>query len=128
MPMYDYQCSHCNTDFTLFQSMQETSPQTRCGCGEMANKVYHAPMAFVESECPPHRAPKTGEIITSNAQRREFMARNNLMDANDFTPDFIEREQAERKRKNDQAAAKAYDYLPNGMKPETVLNEVLDGN
>lgn len=83
-------------------------------------------MVQVESDCPPHRAPKTGEMITTNKQRREFMARNGFIDANDFKPDFLFREQKERKRKAEKDAAKAYDYLPGGMTPEKVMKEVLN--
>ena len=125
MPIYSYRCDHCSTDFDLFQTMAETSPQTKCECGQTAKKVYHAPMAFIETECPAHKAPITGEMITTNAQRREFMARNNLIDANDFTPDYLFKEQKERRQKLNKEAAKAYEDLPSGLTPETVLNEVL---
>lgn len=126
MPMYSYKCSESGTEFDRFERMAETGKETTCKCGAVAPKVYHSPMAFVESECPVHKAPVTGETITTNRQRREFMKRNNLVDANDFTPDFLMREQKKRREKIDREAAKAYDYLPNGMKPEQVIKEVTN--
>lgn len=113
--------------FDRFERMAETGTETGCRCGAVAKKVYHAPMAHVESECPPHRAPKTGEIITTNKQRREFMARNGLIDANDFKPDFVIRQQKEMKARLKKEAEKAYADLPRGLTPETVIKEVTHG-
>lgn len=127
MPIYSYRCSETGVEFDRFERMAETEKSTTCGCGAVAPKVYHAPMAFVESDCPPHIAPKTGERITTNRQRREFMAREGFVDANDFKPDFVIREQKARRERLEKKAAKAYDNLPPGMKPETVIKEVLNG-
>jgi len=126
MPMYSYKCTNSGTEFDRFERMADTGTETTCECGANAKKVYHAPMGFVESDCPPHKAPKTGEWMTSNRQRREFMKREGLVDANDFTPDYIFREQKKRREKADREAAKAYEYLPNGVKPETILKEALN--
>lgn len=125
MPMYSYKCSATGAVFDRVQSMKETGTEVECNCGAIAKKVYHAPMAWVETDCPPHKAPRTGEMITTNKQRREFMAKNSLIDAGDFTPDFVFRESAERKRKLNEEAAKAYADLPDGLTPEKVLDEVL---
>jgi hypothetical protein len=54
------------------------------------------------------------------------MARNNLIDANDFKPDFVIREQKKRRDALKAEAAKAYADLPKGMKPETILKEVIN--
>jgi hypothetical protein len=125
--MYSYKCSASGAVFDRFESMKETGRETVCRCGASAPKFYqNPPMGHVESDCPPHIAPGTGEQITSNRQRREFMARNGLMDANDFTPEYQARKAKERREKVEREAAKAYEYLPNGMKPETVLKEVLN--
>ena len=125
MPIYSYRCSETGTEFDRFERMAETGTETECRCGALAKKVYHAPMAHVESDCPPHRAPRTGEIIDSNKKRREFMRRNNLIDANDFKPDFVIREQQKRREALKREAEKAYADLPKGMTPQKVLNEVL---
>ena len=126
MPLYSYKCSATGAVFDRFESMKETGRETVCQCGAAAPKFYQTPpMGFVESDCTPHKAPRTGEIINSNHKRREFMKRNGLMDANDFTPDYIFREQKKRRDALKREAAKAYEDLPSGMKPEKVLNEVL---
>ena len=124
MPIYSYRCSETGVEFDRFERMKDTGHSTSCECGARAQKVYHAPMAWVESDCPPHIAPRTGEKITTNRQRREFMARENLVDANDFKPEFVIREQKARREKLKREAAKAYDNLPQGMKPEAILKEV----
>ena len=127
MPMYSFKCSASGAVFDRFESMKETGWHTTCQCGATADKqILHAPMGHVESDCPPHIAPVTGEKITTNRERREFMARNGLMDGNDFTPEWQAREAKKRREKVERDAAKAYDYLPNGMKPETVMKEVLN--
>jgi putative FmdB family regulatory protein len=125
MPIYSYKCSATGEEFDRFERMTDTGKSVTCQCGANAPKVYHAPMAFVESDCPPHIAPKTGEKITTNRQRREYMARENMVDANDFKPDFVIREQKARRERLRREAAKAYNNLPQGMTPETVIKEVL---
>lgn len=127
MPMYSYKCDSTGVEFDRFERMADTGPETDCQCGANAQKVYHAPMGFVESDCPPHKAPRTGEWITSNRQRREFMKRNNLIDANDFTPSFVHREQKKRRDALKAEAAKAYEGLPKGMTPENILKEAKNG-
>lgn len=125
MPIYSYKCAATGEQFDRFERMKETGKSTVCACGSDASKVYHSPMAFVESDCPPHKAPITGEIISSNKQRAEFMRRNGLIDGNDFSPSYLARENKERRERLNREAEKAYDYLPNGLKPETVLKEAL---
>lgn len=126
MPLYSYRCSETGVVFDRFESMKETGRETVCQCGANAPKVIlQAPMGHVESDCPPHRAPVTGEWITTNRQRREYMKRNKMVDANDFTPDFVFREQKKRREKLKSEAAKLYDNLPSGLKPEKVLQEAI---
>lgn len=122
--MYSYKCSATGAEFDRFERMTETGKSVTCQCGANAPKVYHASMAWVETDCPPHIAPRTGEKITTNRQRREFMARNNLIDANDFKPEVVVREQQQRRAKLKAEAAKAYADLPKGLTPEKVLKEV----
>lgn len=124
MPMYSYKCSATGAVFDRFESMKETGTKVECNCGAIAKKVYHAPMAWVETDCPPHIAPRTGEKITTNKQRREFMAREGLMDANDFTPEFMRKRDKERRRKREAQAAKLYEDLPKGLTPEKVIKEI----
>lgn len=126
MPLYSYKCSATGAVFDRFESMKETGTETVCECGASAPKFYQTPpMGHVESDCPPHRAPRTGEVIDSNRKRREFMKRNNLIDANDFTPDFVVREQKQRREKLQREARKAYDNLPPGLTPERVIKEAI---
>lgn len=42
-------------------------------------------MGYVQRDCH-YMCPVTRKPVTSNAQRREIMAANGLMDANDFKP------------------------------------------
>ena len=126
MPMYSYRCSASSAVFDRFERMTETGKETKCNCGAIAKKVYHSPMAFVETECPIHRAPVTGEMITTNKQRREFMARNGLMDAGDFTPEYVIGKQNKRRAALKREADKLYADLPKGMTPEKIMNEVLN--
>lgn len=126
MPIYSYKCSETGAVFDRFESMKDTGRKTQCKCGSTAPKYYQTPpMGFVEADVPPHKAPRTGEIINSNRKRREFMKRENLIDANDFTPDFVFREQKKRRDALKQEARKAYEDLPKGLTPEKVIREAI---
>lgn len=94
MPLYTFKCGDCGSvqdDVLLHMVDIGTDAEPSC-CGARMTQVLHVPMATVQGECH-YVCPKTGEKITSRKQRAENFARNGLMDANDFTPDYLHREQ-----------------------------------
>ena len=81
-------------------------------------QVFTTPrMGSVQQECH-YVCPATGERITSWRQRANNFAKNNLMDANDFTPDYLRRK---RKQHRDHLTK-----LANGLPmPEGYTHEKL---
>lgn len=91
MPMYDFKCPKCERKFlnVHLPITHESRDRPWC-CGQVTD--YHitsVPMVhWVDPVIEPFRsiATKGREVITNTRQRREYMKRNDLIDANDFTP------------------------------------------
>ena len=91
--IYDFQCKECGDtmiDVVLpLKHLVEERPQC---CGKtMAFYITKAPgVHFKHYEFKPFRVKDDAfaepEVITSHRKKREFMARNDLVDANDFGP------------------------------------------
>ena len=98
--LYDFRCTECGTErenVLLPMSAIGTDAEPHC-CGQRMSQYFQPgrrTMATVQGECH-YKCPKTGELITSRRQRANNFARHGLMDANDFTPDFVKREQDEK--------------------------------
>jgi hypothetical protein len=102
MPYYDFACERCGTvlenQFLRITHLPDEKPEC---CDEPMN--YHIttpPMVhWTDPVIEPFRNPAASRedkdaVITSKRQRREFMVKNDLVDANDFIPP-TPREQAE---------------------------------
>jgi hypothetical protein len=61
--------------------------------------IKKAPMGFVDREVN-YICPVTNQQVTSRRKRNDIMARNNLVDANDLTPSYMEREKAREQHLN----------------------------
>lgn len=102
MPTYDFKCKECGhieEDVIMPITHQREDLPFHCS-GRMQYHITSAPMvSWIDPVIEPFRNPaaKRGDkdaVITSQKQRREFMEKNNLVDANDFKPP-THQEQAE---------------------------------
>ena len=90
MAIYDFKCPECDTvcrDVVL-PMMHEDDEHPHChNCdAETHHYITKTPMMFMRDVdyAVPFQAGKKKEVITGSRQRKEFMARNNLMDANEI--------------------------------------------
>ena len=102
MPTYDFKCKDCGhieEDVIMPITHQREDLPFHCS-GRMQYHITSPPMvSWIDPVIEPFRNPaaKRGDkdaVITSTKQRREFMEKNNLIDANDFKPP-THQEQAE---------------------------------
>lgn len=97
MPLYDFHCDQCGRtdEYVLRMSEIGTDAEPTC-CNHRMQQVFTTPrMGSVQQECR-YVCPATGERITSWRQRANNFAKNNLMDANDFSPAYLEKRDAKK--------------------------------
>lgn len=116
MPTYDYHCDTCDKteEFVLRMSEVGTDAEPVCCNHRMRKVILTAPLGAVQRECH-YVCPATGERITSWRQRANNFARNGLMDANDFTPEYTERKDRKKWEKIRSLAKLNEDTLPKGV-------------
>lgn len=97
MPLYDFHCDHCGRtdEYVLRMSEIGTDAEPTCCDHRMQQVFTKAPMGSVQQECR-YVCPATGERITSWRQRANNFAKNGLMDANDFSPAYLEKRDAKK--------------------------------
>ena len=113
--LYDYRCTHCGAErLNVHNSIANRKTNAPECCGDkMTIIITAAPMGFVDREIH-YKCPVTNQEVTSRRQRNEIMARNNLMDANDFK-DSIKKKM--RKSKQEKARIKKeQEQLPSDLK------------
>jgi hypothetical protein len=94
MPRYDFMCGQCNRlvkDVFLPITHAETDRPVCCDATMGQHFTVPPMVAWIDPVIEPFRnpaAPRDSKdaVITSKKQRREFMAKNNLVDGNDFKP------------------------------------------
>ena len=91
MAMYDFKCVICqgvSEDVTLPMDHEDWEHPLHCG-STMAHHHTKAPHVHWKDYDLPDggfKAGKEGTVITTLKQNRDYMERNNLLDANDFGP------------------------------------------
>lgn len=113
--IYDYKCPECGSErdsvYNTIAERHTQAPECCSGRMEIIHKV--APMGFVDREIR-YICPVTGDGVTTRKQRNEIMAREGLVDANDFKQTFEQRAAAKAKK---QAELKAIeDEIPKELK------------
>ncbi len=126
MPRYDFQCEcgHVQEEVLRVAQLDTSAPACEdCG-GKMRQVLLEAPMAYVRPDTH-YKCPVTNAGVTSQAQRRNIMAKHDLIDANDFTPEYAMRK--EKKKWDDiRKRAKAHDDFINTALPGVTLNQVVE--
>lgn len=99
MPTYDFQCPKCERRMNnvLLRITHDEADRPSC-CGVTMRQHFTVPpmVHWVDPVIEPfkHIAVKSDEVITTTRQNREFMKRNDLVDANDITPPSNEEQNA----------------------------------
>lgn len=78
MPLYEYECERGHV-FERVQPVAQCSDPQPCDCGQTGRRIISRTVGFVQRECV-YDSPIDGRPITSWAQRREDMARNNCQE------------------------------------------------
>lgn len=117
MPIYEYTCKDCGDRRDQFNRIADRHVNAPQCCGAAMGIVPQAGLIFVQPNvCA--QSPIDGTVLTSHRQRREYMARHNLVDGNDFKPkDLIAKARKKIEKRNELAA-----QLP---QPEHIKNEVF---
>jgi len=105
--LYDYRCGLCRSDTEAANRWQERHSNAPACCGQpMTLIIKTAPMGFVQGEMR-YICPVTNAGVTNHRQRREIMARENLVDANDIMPNREKRKAMKAKKDARMAEIKA---------------------
>ena len=133
MAVYDFKCPECDTvcrDVVL-PMMHEDEDHPHCyNCDAKTHHyITKTPMMFMRDVdyAVPFEAGKDKEVITSSRQRKEFMARNNLMDANEImeAPTHKEQKKARDEVKESIAAITPNEQQKDQMK-QSGLGDIVD--
>lgn len=77
MPTYEYRCTAGHKFDRYLPVSEYQTPQT-CDCGSSARKIISLPNVFIRPEVR-YDSPIDGRAITSEAARREDLARSNCI-------------------------------------------------
>lgn len=82
--LYDYRCKSCKRETEAYNRIAERRTHAPVCCGsQMDIFIKSAPYGYVGMEIF-YRCPVTNQGVTSLKQRKEIMAREHLVDANDL--------------------------------------------
>lgn len=98
MPMYDFKCGKCeHIKSNVLLRITHAKDDLPVHCGQpMGYHITQPPLVhWVDPVIEPFRsvATKDKPVITNTRERREYMKRNDLVDANDLKPPTVEEEQ-----------------------------------
>ena len=105
MPVYVYACPDCLHSFEKFRNVAQFQRTEECPvCNGTARQVISAPLVIIPAHMSAtgesgYRSPIDGRPITTAAQRREDMARNDCVE---YEPGM--RQDVDRNVKNDEIA------------------------
>lgn len=104
MPIYEYHCKTCGSSQDLFNKIDERETNAPFCCDEQTEKAVTACMVFIPGECH-YICPVTDEKVTSYRQRKNIMAREGLVDANDRPPSVVINEKKKKTAERQKLAA-----------------------
>lgn len=78
MPVYEYRCRDCETEYTRFLPISRYKEQTHCDCGGEGKKLISAP--HVIEDIQPYRSVVTGERIKGRSHHRTHLRDHNLIE------------------------------------------------
>jgi putative FmdB family regulatory protein len=75
MPIYEYRCSTCESQFTVYRTIDAMRQAEQCQCGSEAHKVISAPMIAMDSYTS-YSCPITGKQIEGKRQHVENLKKH----------------------------------------------------
>lgn len=86
MPIYEYTCESCGTQQDQFNRIADRHTNAPLCCETAMAIRPQAGLVYIAQKDMAVQSPIDGTVLTTHRQRRDYMARNNLIDANDFPP------------------------------------------
>jgi len=114
MPTYVYRCSNTKLRFDRITRIADHSPIVVCKCGAMASQVITSPMVIIPAHMSAtgesgYRSPIDGRPITTAAQRREDLARNDCVEYEPGMRQDVDRRVIEDEKALDKAVDETFD-------------------
>jgi hypothetical protein len=127
MPLYDFKCTSCDkiVENELLR-ISHTDDQLPTCCNQtMGYYITQPPLiVWTDPNIEPFRSHATSDrpVITTSKERREYMARNELVDANESGPPPTK---AEEKAVRDEIQESIDSITPNGEIEKDMRNQGL---
>lgn len=80
MPTYEYRCVKCSELSTAHRTVENRKNAPVCSCGGETEKIISAPSMVMPDIREYKAVAGKQETITSRAQHREFLRRNDLVE------------------------------------------------
>jgi len=114
MPTYQYLCTRTKKRFERILCVADHVSEIPCKCGSMASQVITAPMVIIPSHMSAtgvsaYRSPIDGRLITTQAQRREDLARNDCIEYEPGMRQDVDRRVMEDERSLDKSVDETID-------------------
>ena len=114
MPVYIYRCAHTKVRFDRIMRVIDHKPVVICKCGALASQIITAPMVVIPAHMSAtgesaYRSPIDGRPITTAAQRREDMARNDCVEYEPGMRQDVDRRVIEDEKALDRAVDETFD-------------------
>lgn len=109
MPLYDVQCTACETKRELMRSLARFSEPITCDCGGAMRMLVSAPR--VMSDITEYKSLMDGKMITSRSHHREHMKAHDVVELGDAPPRSMEPEKYHRDVDWSQATAEAAEQI-----------------
>lgn len=114
MPTYLYRCDHTKVRFDRIMRVADHTPIVKCNCGAMASQIITTPMLVIPAHMSAtgqsaYQSPIDGRPITTAAQRREDMARNDCVEYEPGMRQDVDRRVVEDEKALDRAVDETFD-------------------
>jgi len=135
MPIYVYKCTSCDNQFEVVRSVKDHSPYEFCNCGNLASQYITPPMVFIPSHMQAtgginYCSPIDGKPITTMAQRRDDLARNDCIE---YDPEMkkdvdrrVKNEELKLDKMVDETVDREIEKMP-AIKKERLESEMMQG-
>lgn len=125
--IYEYQCTECGDIFSKVRRVQDRKLPAHCDCGgEGRFGIFSAPVGHVQENLM-YACPASGEKVTSWRQRKNIMAKFDLIDANETDQAGQMKERLKRKKERDKVANDYMNSMPKELRKQLKERGKVDG-